>query len=100
MEDNRYVHTEAAIAAEADEARARCRAKKKKKIKKLEIKAKHEAELAALDANSSPTPTLGPCLGYHQIHLWSAQSYLSQKQATLPDKLQLFIGLYLPGSDF
>ena len=41
--------TEAAVAAEADEVRACRRAKKE-----LEIKAKYEAELAALDANSSP----------------------------------------------
>ena len=41
--------TEAAIAAEADEIRARRKAKKQE-----EIKAKYEAELAALDASSSP----------------------------------------------
>lgn len=41
---------EAAVAAEADESRARRRAKKE-----LEIKAKYEAELAALDTNSSPS---------------------------------------------
>lgn len=40
---------EAAVAAEADESRARCRAKKEPYIK-----AKYEAELAALDTNSSP----------------------------------------------
>lgn len=40
---------EAAVAAEADESRERRRAKRE-----LEIKAKYEAELAALDPNSSP----------------------------------------------
>ena len=46
--------TEAAIAAEADKTRARRKAEKQ-----LEIKAKYEAELAALDADSSP-PQLKP----------------------------------------
>ncbi len=41
--------TEAAIAAEVDEVRVRRRVKKE-----LENKAKYEAELATLDANSSP----------------------------------------------
>lgn len=52
--------TEAAVAAEADEARARRRAKEE-----LEIKAKYKAELAALDANLSP-PQLR---SLSQIHL-------------------------------
>ncbi len=46
--------TEAEIVAEEDKTRARCKAKKQ-----LEIKTKYEAELAALDADSSP-PQLKP----------------------------------------
>lgn len=46
--------TEAAIAAEADKIRAH-----RKADKQFEIKAKYEAELAALDADSSP-PQLKP----------------------------------------
>ncbi len=46
--------TEAAIAAEKDKAKARRKAEKQ-----LEIKAKYEAELTALDADSSP-PQLKP----------------------------------------
>lgn len=48
--------TEATIAAEADKARA-----SRKAEKQFEIKAKYEAELAALDADSSP-PQLKPLL--------------------------------------